>query len=414
MIRFDIDSLHEIRETLSRNRSRTLLTGFGVFWGVFMMLVLMGGGQGLKALLTQTLEGTATNSGYLVPNSTSKAYKGFARSRQWSLTTDDMEKLLLSIPEIDIMTAKTRIRASAVYEGKKYYCDGNGVYPEYMYIEPPVIKYGRYINEVDIRQERKVCVIGERVYKTLFPEGGDPCGRFIEMNGIYYRIVGLNVSNGNVGINGWTPNSVVIPMTVLQKTYNRGNTVDMICMTAKPDCKIKEILRKARTILAKEHTFDPEDKKALFEVNAEEIFSIVDKLFKGVNLLIWLVGFGTLLAAAIGVSNIMMVTVKERTTEIGIRRAIGATPKMILSQILFESAILTLLAGFLGIVFSVLMLSVADIVTAATGTEGVQFQVNFVTAVLMTAMLAALGMLAGLPPALRAMNIKPVDAMRDE
>ena len=414
MIRFDIDSLHEIRETLGRNRSRTLLTGFGVFWGVFMMLALMGGGQGLKALLTQTFEGFATNSGYLIPNSTSKAYKGFARSRHWSLTTDDMEKLRLSIPEIDIMTAKSNIGATVVYEDNKYYCSGDGVYPEYMYMEPPVIKYGRYINEVDIRQERKVCVIGKRVYETLFPEGGDPCGRFIGMNGIYYQIVGLNVSNGNIGVNGWTPNSVVIPMTVLQKTYNRGNTVDMICMTAKPDCKIKEILRKARTILAKEHTFDPEDKKALFELNAEEIFSIVDRLFKGVNLLIWLVGFGTLLAAAIGVSNIMMVTVKERTTEIGIRRAIGATPKMILSQIIFEGAILTLLAGFLGIVFSVLMLSVADIVTAATGTEGVQFQVNFGTAVLMAAMLAALGMLAGLPPALRAMNIKPVDAMRDE
>lgn len=415
MIRFDIDRFHEIAGTLKRNSSRTLLTGFGVFWGIFMMLSLTGSGQGLKGLLSQALNGFATNSGFIVSGQTSKAYKGFARSRYWDLTVDDMGKLKRSIPEIDIATAKIGVwGASAVYEDNQTSCQGQGVYPEYAEIEAPVMKYGRYINEIDLRQERKVCVIGKRIYNSLFPEGGNPCGKFIQMNGIYYQIVGVDFSEGNVGINGSADRAVVIPITVLQKMYNRGKTVDIICMTAKPGCKIKEILAKSRTIIAKEHNFDPDDKKALLELNAEEMFSIVDKLFKGVNLLIWLVGLGTLLAAAIGVSNIMMVTVKERTTEIGIRRAIGATPRMILSQIMMESVILTLVAGMLGIVFSVSVLSLADIATAASGTSGVQFQVSFGSAVLATVILTVLGVLAGLAPAFRAMNIKPVDAMRDE
>ena len=185
-------------------------------------------------------------------------------------------------------------------------------------------------------------------------------------------------------------------------------------MTAKPGYKIKDILARSKEILFREHFIDPDDKKAVFEVNAEELFSIMDNLFKGVNLLIWLVGFGTLLAAAIGVSNIMMVTVKERTTEIGIRRAIGATPKMILSQIMLESVLLTLAFGLLGIVFSVMVLSVAEIGVSASMEMAVGFQVSFGAAMLAVLILTVLGLLAGLAPAARAMNIKPVDAMRDE
>ena len=411
---FDIDRFTEIWETLSRNRSRSLLTGFGVFWGIFMLLSLMGGGQGLKAMLTGVLSGFATNSGFIVPGETSMPYKGFRSGRTWSMNLSDIEKLRQAIPEIDVVTGNMSMWGSkAVYEDVEADCQGRGVMPEYARIEEPKLAYGRYINQVDVEQERKVCVLGKRVYKTLFPDGGDPCGKFVRMGDIWFQVVGVDMNNGEISINGTADEAFTIPMSVLQKLYNRGTEVDFLCMTAKPGYKIKDILAKSRELLFREHFIDPDDKKAMFEINAEELFSIMDNLFKGVNLLIWLVGFGTLLAAAIGVSNIMMVTVKERTTEIGIRRAIGATPKMILSQVMLESMLLTLAFGFIGIFFSVGFLSLGNLASAGSEVPA-DFQVSFGAAILAVVILTVLGLLAGLAPAMRAMNIKPVDAMRDE
>ena len=412
---FDIDRLTEIWEALSRNRSRSLLTGFGVFWGIFMLLSLMGGGQGLKTMLTGVLSGFATNSGFIIPGETSMPYKGFRSGRTWSMELSDIERLRREIPEIDAVTGSMGMWGSTVvFEDRESECQGRGVMPEYARIEEPRMAYGRYINQVDIDQERKVCVLGKRIYKNLFPDGGDPCGLYVRMGDIWFQVVGVDMNNGNIGINGTADEALTIPMSVLQKLYNRGTSVDFICMTARPGYKIKDILAKSREILFREHFIDPSDKKAIFEINAEELFSIMDNLFKGVNLLIWLVGFGTLLAAAIGVSNIMMVTVKERTTEIGIRRAIGATPNMILSQVMMESMLLTLAFGFIGIFLSVGFLSLGGAVASVASETPADFQVSFGAAVLVVFILTVLGLLAGLAPALRAMNIKPVDAMRDE
>ena len=410
---FDMDRFHEIWEALSRNRSRSLLTGFGVFWGIFMLLTLMGGGSGMKDLLHGELDGFATNSGFILTGETAIPYKGFRSGRTWDLTLDDIGRIRRRIPELETVTGNISLWGiEAVYGDRTVSCMSRGVMPEYAEIEVPLLKYGRYINRVDVEQERKVCVIGRRVYKTLFPEGGDPCGDYLRMDGVYYRIVGVDFNNGNIGVNGSADQAVTIPMSVLQKVYNRGGNVDLICMVARPGYKIKEILPRVRELMAEAHYFAPEDKKAMMELNMEEMFSIVDNLFKGVNILIWLVGFGTLLAAAVGVSNIMMVTVRERTTEIGIRRAIGATPKMILGQVMQESVLLTLAFGMVGIVFSVLVLSGAEAV--AVSDVPVRFQVGFWSAALAVLILAVLGMLAGLAPALRAMRIRPVDAMRDE
>ena len=410
---FDMDRFHEIWEALSRNRSRSLLTGFGVFWGIFMLLTLMGGGSGMKDLLHGELDGFATNSGFILTGETAIPYKGFRSGRTWDLTLDDIGRIRRRIPELETVTGNISLWGiEAVYGDRTVSCMNRGVMPEYAEIEVPLLKYGRYINRVDVEQERKVCVIGRRVYKTLFPEGGDPCGDYLRMDGVYYRIVGVDFNNGNIGVNGSADQAVTIPMSVLQKVYNRGGNVDLICMVARPGYKIKEILPRVRELMAEAHYFAPEDKKAMMELNMEEMFSIVDNLFKGVNILIWLVGFGTLLAAAVGVSNIMMVTVRERTTEIGIRRAIGATPKMILGQVMQESVLLTLAFGMVGIVFSVLVLSGAEAV--AVSDVPVRFQVGFWSAALAVLILAVLGMLAGLAPALRAMRIRPVDAMRDE
>ena len=410
-MRLDIDSIREIADSLVRNKSRSLLTGFGIFWGLFMLLFLVGGGKGLKEMLAENFEGFASNSIIMVSQETSVPYKGLQEGRYWSLKTGDIERLKLMIPELDVVTGQLAAWGwSAVREGNSFSANVKGVNADYAKIEAPQMKYGRYINEVDVINNRKVCVIGKRVYDELFPEGGDPCGTFLQVGSIYFQVVGLDVSSGSININGNATSAVTIPISIAQQLLGRGDTVDIICAVGKSGVKMTSLESRIREVMARQHLFDPKDEPALLLLNLEQIFTMVDTLFRGVNFLIWLVGLGTLFAGAIGVSNIMMVTVKERTIEIGIRRAIGATPRDILSQIIWESIALTVLAGAAGIVFSVLMLNMTEIITQ----HQAAFQINFGTAILALSLLALLGVLAGLAPAFRAMNIKPVDAMRDE
>lgn len=410
-MRLDIDSFREIADSLVRNKSRSLLTGFGIFWGLFMLLFLVGGGKGLKEMLAENFEGFASNSVIMVSQETSVPFKGLKEGRYWSLKAGDLDRLKLMIPELDVVTGQIAAWGwSAVREGNSFSANVKGVNADYAKIEAPQLKYGRYINEVDVLKNRKVCVIGKRVYQELFPEGGDPCGTFLQVGSVYFQIVGLDVSSGSININGNATSAVTIPITIAQQLLGRGDTVDIICATGKSGVKMTSLEPRIREVMARQHLFDPKDEPALLLLNLEQIFTMVDSLFRGVNFLIWLVGLGTLLAGAIGVSNIMMVTVKERTIEIGIRRAIGATPRDILSQIIWESISLTVLAGAAGIVFSVLMLNMTEFITQ----HQAAFQINFGTAILALSLLALLGILAGLAPAFRAMNIKPVDAMRDE
>ena len=410
-MRLDIDSIREIADSLVRNKSRSLLTGFGIFWGLFMLLFLVGGGKGLKEMLAENFEGFASNSIIMVSQETSVPYKGLQEGRYWSLKTGDIERLKLMIPELDVVTGQLAAWGwSAVREGNSFSANVKGVNADYAKVEAPQMKYGRYINEVDVINNRKVCVIGKRVYDELFPEGGDPCGTFLQVGSVYFQVVGLDVSSGSININGNATSAVTIPISIAQQLLGRGDTVDIICAVGKSGVKMTSLESRIREVMARQHLFDPKDEPALLLLNLEQIFTMVDTLFRGVNFLIWLVGLGTLFAGAIGVSNIMMVTVKERTIEIGIRRAIGATPRDILSQIIWESISLTVLAGAAGIVFSVLMLNMTEIITQ----HQAAFQINFGTAILALSLLALLGVLAGLAPAFRAMNIKPVDAMRDE
>ena len=409
-MKIDRDSFKEILDTLLRNKSRTLLTGFGIFWGLFMLLTMLGGGQGLKSILSSNFEGFATNTVILVEMPTTKAWKGLKENRYWTLTYKDVDRLKLMIPELDVVTpVVSNWGQTALRKERTADCSIKGVRADYSKVETPTLKYGRYINETDVLQERKVCVIGRRVYESLFPEGGDPCGQYIQAGPVYYRVIGVDFSAGNISINGRADQTVVIPLSVARKLLRRGNNVDLICLTGKSGVQMSTLSERIRSIIAREHLFDPSDEQALLQVNTEQIFSMVDNLFKGLNFLILLVGLGTLLAGAIGVSNIMMVTVRERTTEIGIRRAIGATTRDILGQILLESVTLTLVAGMFGIVVSVLILAGADALKPDAG-----FQIGFWTAIVAALLLAALGVLAGLAPAMRAMSVKPVDAMRDE
>jgi putative ABC transport system permease protein len=410
MRRIDFDTWEEIFLTITRNKTRSILTAFGIFWGIFMLVALMGGAQGMQDMLSRQFQGFATNSGFMGTNNTSKAYKGFQQGRWWSMDNQDVERIRNCVQGLDVVTATiAQWGVNIVYE--EYSISGTlkGLYPDYDRIEEPIIRLGRPLNETDIRDRRKVCVIGKRI----FPKKDDPCGKYIEINGIYYRVVGVNEATGNMSVNGQSETSVVIPFSTMQQNYNRGNRIDMLGYTAKKGYSISQVEKEVERIVKQAHAIHPDDEQAVIRVNAEAMFSMMDNLFTGIRILGWLVGLGTLLAGAIGVSNIMMITVKERTIEIGIRRAIGARPSDILQQILLESMVLTTLAGMAGITFAVFLLNAVETGTSEPGLPA-HFLISFWQAIGACVLLIVLGLLAGLIPAYRAMAIKPIEAIRDE
>ena len=415
-MRLDLDTYREILDTLTRNKSRSFLTGFGVFWGVFMLVALIGGGQGLKELLNQNFEGFATNSAMVWAQPTTKAYKGFRKGRMWNMEYKDVQRLKSRIPELDVVSPVLFSNGGTAYLGdRKTTVSINGVQEDYQRVSEPKMRYGRYLNDMDVAQRRKVCVIQKKTYKDLFPGGGDPCGSFIRVDSVYYQIVGVDYSSAEgISFGGESGTTMLLPITLMQQTYNMGQSVHMIAVTGKKGVVMSAVADRIRETIARAHTIDPEDEQGVMVFNTEVLFQMLDSLFKGVNFLIWLVGLGTLLAGAIGVSNIMMVTVRERTIEIGIRRAIGATPKMILSQIISESIVLTMVAGMSGILFAVMILQMLELANTEDGILAAHFQVGFWTAIFAALAIAVMGVLAGLAPAARAMSIKPVDAMRDE
>ena len=414
-MKIDIDTCEEIILTITRNKTRSLLTAFGVFWGIFMLVALIGGGQGLQQTLAKEFEGFATNSGFLVADKTGEPYKGFRKGRWWNLEIDDVERVR-QVDGVDVATPTvTQWGKLTVYGGKKY--DGTivkGLFPEYEYLEHQEMEYGRFINDVDIREARKVCVIGKRVYESLFQPGEDPCGKYVQVDSVYYRVVGMCSSEGNVNIQGQASQSVTLPYTTMRNMYNLGDRVEIVCFTMKPGVKVKDVKPEIEQRIKAAHYIAPDDKQALWMLDLEAMFSMMDNVMRGTNILAWLVGLGTLLAGAIGVSNIMMVTVRERTTEIGIRRAIGARPKDILQQILTESLVLTSVAGMAGISLAVGLLQLVENAANPTGDIQVHYQVSFGLAVGTCLLLIVLGLLAGLAPAYRAMAVKPIDAIRDE
>lgn len=414
MKQFDLDTWEEILVTITRNKTRSLLTAFGIFWGIFMLISLLGGAKGMQETLSLQFKGFATNSGFMGTNQTSKAYRGFQQGRSWDLENKDVERILRNVEGADVVTPTlARWGVNIVYNEQKISGTLKGLYPIYSQIEEPLITQGRYLNDMDVRDNRKVCIIGKQIYESLFPGGENPCGKYIEINGIYYQVIGVNMGTGNVSIQGNTETSVIIPFSTMQNNYNFGQKVQMIAYTARKGYAISEVEKDIAKIVKQAHLIHPDDDQALVQLNAEVLFGMMDNLFSGIRILGWMVGLGTLLAGAIGVSNIMMVTVKERTTEIGIRRAIGARPNDILQQILSESIVLTSLAGMSGITFAVFLLNIVES-AVSTPTAPVHFQISFWQAIGACVLLIILGLLAGLAPAYRAMAVKPIEAIRDE
>lgn len=415
---FDSDQWGEIFQSLSRNRVRTFLTAFGIFWGIFMLLLLMGGGRGLEVMLGNNFAGFAANSGFIIAGETSEPYRGFATGRKWRLQQEDVSRIRNCIPEVDICTPTLNKWGSTAKAGEHSLSVSLiGARAERNLVDNPKIRYGRALNEADNIQGRKVCVVGTRIVETLFPELGhdaNPCGKFIQVDNVYYCIVGVSAkAEGGINIGGNPTTTVSMPFNTMKRAYNRGNDVDILCITAYDQFRMSDVQYKVESVLKRAHYLHPDDPQAVIKVNTEAIFSMVDSLFRGISILVWMIGLGTLLAGAIGVSNIMIVTVKERTTEIGIRRAIGATPLDILTMVLSESVVLTLMAGISGIVMAVLLLQGMESGLTTPDSEA-HFQISFGLAIGAALLLSLLGVVAGLAPAIRAMKIKPVDAMREE
>ncbi|MDR0437566.1 MAG: ABC transporter permease [Bacteroidales bacterium] len=413
---FDLDKITEILQTITRNKTRSLLTAFGVFWGIFMLVVLIGGGNGLDYFLRKQIGGFATNSALIWTNTTSEPYMGFRKGRWWTMKTQDLDILKQQMPEIEyIAGVNSRWDGTFIRGEKTRDARLRGVTPVYAKIHQPVMLMGRYINEIDVLEKRKVCVIGEWVYETLFMKGEDPIGQTVRWNDVALTVIGVyKPVSENLQINGNDNEMMVLPLSTMQLMTRAGDRLDLITFTAKPGYRISELEEKASQILKRQHKIAPHDKKAVFVMNIEKQFMMFNNLFLGINILVWIVGLGTLIAGVIGVSNIMMVTVKERTQEIGVRRALGARPIQILSQILSETAVLTGISGLMGIAFGVLVLQMADLGISGGGGETSGFQIPFWTAISATVVLLALSMLAGLLPAWRAMQIKAIDALRDE
>jgi len=414
---FDIDRWQEIWFTITHNKSRSVLTAFGVFWGMFMLVVMVGAGVALQRGMSSQIEGFATNSCFVWAEQTTEPYKGLKKGRNWNMENDDIALLINKIPEIQYLApvlfgGNSTNNVTRNDKAGSYNVKGN--YPSYNQIDESKMTYGRYINDIDIAEKRKVCVIGERVYQVLFPKDENPLGKNIQVNGIYFQVIGVARHTSGINIGGNAEESVVLPFSTMQQAFNQGNKVHFMAVTAKPGIKVKVIEDRIHEVLKEKHNLSPLDKKAVGGFNIEDEFNMFLYLGIGIAALIWIVGLGTLFAGAIGVSNIMLVTVKERTKEIGIRRALGATPRDIIRQILSESIVLTLIAGVTGLMFGVGLLSVVGMALS----HGDQFfkdpQISFTVALAALFILLVIGTFAGFIPANRAMNIKPIEAIREE
>ena len=417
---FDIDHFKEIIHTLKSNKMRTIMTAFGVFWGIFMLVVMLGMGNGFKNAIFKNLGDFATNSAFMWTNITTKPYAGFDKGRSWNFRNGDIAALTHNVEGLErlaprVQASRRNTSNNVVYGTKSGSFTVYGDYPDWNYIDPVDIIEGRYINEMDIINYRKVVVISNLAKNTLFANDEEPLNKFIRVNGVYYKVVGIFKSKKSGGQAQGEEKNVHLPFTTMQRISNYGDIVFWFSLTADPKISVATVADNVMKILKKRHKIHPEDDRAIGHFNVEKEFKKVNGLFLSVAALIWIVGIGTLLSGAIGISNIMLVVVKERTNEIGIRRAIGASPFKIITQVISESIVLTLSAGWLGLAAGVGVIQIID-----TATSGAEFPIMYNPMISFNMGLFALGILivsgiiAGLIPAHRAVKMKPIEALRTE
>ncbi|MEZ4827708.1 MAG: ABC transporter permease [Bacteroidia bacterium] len=410
---FDIDKWQEIFATIAKNKLRTFLTAFSVAWGIFMLVILLGAGNGLKYGVSNMFKDDAINSIWISGGMTSIPYKGLQPGRQVQFTNEDFDMVKSQIEGIDHISARFNIRSGITVNYKNEYGSFSVrcVHPDYKYLEKTIIKEGRFVNDLDISEYRKVVAIGVRVRDALFAH--EPAmGKYINLNGISFKVVGIFEDEGSEG----ETEMLYIPISTAQRTFNGANNINQIMVTV-GDADLEESMKIANNIrekLAKRNNFSLDDPKAAYVRNSIEQFQNIMGVIGGIQAFIWVIGIGTILAGVVGVGNIMMIVVKERTKEIGIRKAIGATPWSILSLIIQESVFITSMAGYLGLILGVGLLSlVASFVPADTPMFS-NPEINLVVAFEAMILLVVAGTAAGMVPAVKAARIRPIEALRDE
>ena len=409
---FNLDRWQEIFETLRRHKLRTFLTALSVAWGILMLIILLGAGTGLQNGVEYDFRDDAVNSIWLFPGKTSLPYEGHAVGRELQLTNEDYDQVKRLISGVEYITARYNIRGNLVaYGNKKSSFDVRSTHPDHKYLENTLTIRGRFLDDLDITQHHKVAAIGVPVAEFLFGEDVDPLGKWIQIGGIPYQVVGLFEDTGGEG----EMMKIYIPVSTAQLAYGGGDRIDQLMFTVGDASveKSKRIEEEVLALLSKKYHFSPEDKQALRIRNNVENFREMQQIFGGIRLFVWIVGIGTIIAGIVGVSNIMLIAVKERTREIGVRKAVGATPGSIIAMIVQESIFLTGVSGYLGLLSGVTLLELVNRYMPENDFVR-DLQVDMRVAISATILMVIAGVLAGFFPAWRAARVDPVVALRDE
>ena len=415
---FDLDNWQEIFATIKKNKLRTFLTSLGVGWGIFMLVIMLGAGNGLKNGVMSDFRGSATNSFFMWAQTTAKAYKGMKPGRNYNFNNADvmvlqqMKELAVVSPQIQM--GGYRGSNNAIRGLKTGNFEIGGVYPNISDIQEIKVVQGRFLNENDVREKRKVCVIGSRVKEVLFRADENPIGDYILISGVYFQVIGVTTPMGNGGDARQQAQRIQVPFPTFQNAFNCGDIVGWFAISAKKGIPASDAEKKVMALVKERHKIAVDDEQAIGHWNMEKQFNKVNGLFVGINALVWFVGIGTLIAGVIGISNIMLIIVKERTKEIGVKRALGATPSIVVGQIILESVFLTLMAGYFGLVFGIGLLELINKLVGAGVPMFKNPSVDLKAALIALSVLVVAGALAGLIPARRAVAVHPVEALRAE
>ncbi|HWV16371.1 MAG TPA: ABC transporter permease [Cellvibrio sp.] len=408
-----MDSLQEILYTLRQNKLRTLLTAFGVFWGIFMLILLLGAGRGMQNGVMNDFGSNVLDFIVVYPGTTAIAYKGLGLGRSIELNESDIQAIKQQVPGVGSISSTISMGSTLVtYEKKSGNFETIGVADEYFDIKAAIaLNQGRKINSFDSEQVRKIAILGSVVAERLFA-GENPVGKTVQIKGVALVVVGTFNDKEE---NGRAAERIYIPMSTYKKTFGGGQTIKNIWLRPAPGIDGFELQKNVVELVKRRHSVAPDDRRGVNSFNMAEPAKMVHGLFFGINTFIWFVGLGTLMAGIVGVSNIMIITVKERTREIGIRKALGATPFNIVGTLMIESIMVTAVAGYAGLVLGVGLLELVAFGLRAAGANLPFFQnpeVNFQVAFTAIVLLIVVGALAGLVPALKAARIMPIEAMR--
>jgi putative ABC transport system permease protein len=407
---FDKDTWQELRESLTKNKLRTIITMIGVWWGILLLIGLLGSAKGIENKFSVQFGDYATNSVFIWGQTTSKAFKGFQQGRYPGLKLSQLEKIKNQVKGIKFLLARNA-RDAQVVRGVQYDNFGiSGDFPLLDEIQKKNLISGRFINQLDINDSKKVAVISNDVYKQLFTVDENAIGEFLKINDISFKVVGV-FEQGDFDFGG----DLHIPFTTFQKVYNQGDNIGWITVTGEQDFNIRQIEKDVKLALKNLNYVHPDDNRAFGSFNLGELFDRFEGFLKGMQFLTWFVGIATLIAGVFAIGNILLITVKERTKEIGIRRAIGATPFEIKRQIILESIFLTIIAGIFGIISGGWILIAMDF-AYGSGPDSILINASVSIFVVFIAViiLVLFGSLIGLIPANRATSIKPIDALREE